>query len=76
MNKKKIKDREITIPGEYWIKTSVEDVKNTLKYLRETGEICIEDIPAFMKINLKGKKGGSIAASFRTEKSVKKRKFP
>ena len=68
------KDGEKTIPAEYWIKTSFEDVRSTLFDLKEKGEIHIIDIDLFMKSRLKGKKGGNIANSFRTSKSVKKRK--
>ena len=68
-----IKNKKITIPAEYWIKTTFEDVRATLIGLLERGEIRINDIDLFMKDRLKGKAGGKISDSFRKAKSVKKR---
>jgi hypothetical protein len=56
------------IDAEYWIKTTVDDVYNYLlkKYpWRKNSEI-----EEFMRKKLKGKRGGSIGASFRVKKSV------
>jgi hypothetical protein len=65
---RKIKER--TFPREYWIKTSVQNVEN---YLTTHKELQVENPRQFMINYLKGKKGGNIANSFKTEK-VKKRK--
>ena len=70
----KVKDKEKTLPDEYWIFTTVQDVKETLIYLSNIGKIKIGDIDSFMKNRLKGKSGRSVSASLRTAKSVKKRK--
>jgi len=74
--KKHIKDKEITIPEEYRINTSVRDVVTALTFLKEKGVIHITDIALFMKTHLKSKKGKDISSSFRTAKSVKKHKNP
>ena len=73
--KKIIKDKEIILQAEYRINTSIKDVRTALIDLKEKGEIHIIGIDLFMKNRLKGKKGGNIANSFRTAKSVKKRKI-
>ena len=72
--KKSICGKERTIPAEYWINTTFNDVKDALSALKENHEIHINDIDLFMKNHLKGKKGRDVSNSLRTEKSVKKRK--
>ena len=67
------KGDKMTIPDEYRIKTTVSDVENFLT--QNNDRYKISDIRQFMKNNLKGKKGGYISNSFKTEKSVKKRKI-
>jgi hypothetical protein len=62
---KKIRDK--ILPVEYWIKTSVKDVEDFLSKKQVSGEIDITDIPGFMKTYLKGKKGGHISNSYKTE---------
>ncbi|MDR2941206.1 MAG: hypothetical protein LBV17_01250 [Treponema sp.] len=71
---KLIKKINKIIPAEYWILTSVEDVKFFLEGKQKSGEIEIDDIPGFMKTYLKGKKGGDISASFRVEKHKNRKK--
>jgi hypothetical protein len=77
---RKIKDK--TLPEEYWINTSVNDVLDFLTLNINVGTIKITEPITFMKTYLKGKKGGLISDSFKTEKSkttrktkVKKRKL-
>ena len=63
-----IKEINKIVPEEYWILTSVKDVRFFLEEKQKSGEIEIDDIPGFMKKYLKGKRGGYISASFRVEK--------
>jgi len=72
--KRSISGKEIIIPTEYRINTSVEDVRTALFGLKGKGIIYINDIDLFMKTHLKSKKGKDISSSFRTAKSVKKHK--
>jgi hypothetical protein len=72
IEKRKIKDK--IIPEEYWIITSVKDVMGFLEEKKRADKIHIGDIKTFMKTKLKGKKGGSIANSFKTEKSKARKK--
>ena len=60
---------EKMLPDEYWIVTSVRDVEKFLVKLKGEKKINIGDIRSFMKKRLRGKKGGKISDSFKTEKS-------
>jgi hypothetical protein len=66
-----INDKEIVMPAEYWIKTTYNDVKETLIKLKAEGKIKIHDVDLFMVTYLKGKNGGDISCSIRTARSVK-----
>ena len=71
---KKNSYESFTVPPEYWINTTVDDVeKFIIDYIKGYN---IQEFPirAFMKEHLKGKKGKDISASFRTAKSVNKHK--
>lgn len=66
--------RDKVFPGGYLITTSVPDVRSFLEEKQKSGEIAIDDIPGFMKVYLKGKKGKDVARSFITEKSINRNK--
>jgi len=69
-------DEKITEKGkkfseEYWITTTVQDVREILIKLKNKGKIKIGDVDSFMVHRLKGKSGGRISDSFKTARSKK-----
>jgi len=68
---KKIKEK--IFQDTYWITTSVPDVQSFLEGKQKSGEIIIDDIPAFINTYLRGIKGGDPSRSYITEKSKKKK---
>jgi len=72
--KEQRKIRDKTFPPEYWINTSVNDVKNYLEECQKNNMIHIYDISEFMKTYLRGKKGGDISRSFITAKYTYRKK--
>jgi hypothetical protein len=70
----KYDSKEKTIPAEYWLIAPRKDVEDfIIDYTKRSN---IQDFPVieFMTRKLKSKKGCSLSASIRTEKSVNKRK--